>query len=176
VISALAGAGCEKKSDSGSSAHTDHSHSTADHGHDHAPGETHDRGTATAGGEAGGEAHDANDGHDHGQSHGHGPATDLGHQVAGAFTVSSARTSDVIGGSDATFDVSVTGPTVPVAVRIWVGTQDAKGSVKSLCPMEDGVGHAHADVPNPLPQDSRLWVELEVQGGEKVLVGFELRM
>ena len=34
--------------------------------------------------------------------------------------------------------------------------------------------HTHAEVPNPLPADSKLWVEIEAEGGAKTLAGFAL--
>lgn len=114
----------------------------------------------------------ADDGHDHG----HGPATALGEQTAGGLTVKATREGELKPGGDAAFDISVGGPTKPVAVRIWVGTQDGKGSVKSKADAEKDGWHAHAEVPDPLPTGSKLWVEVELEKAEKLLVGFELKL
>ena len=52
----------------------------------------------------------------------------------------------------------VTGSTVTaIAVRFWIGTKDAMGSVKAKAdienPAEPNRWHTHADVPNPIPSD-----------------------
>lgn len=163
AASALALAGCEKKpapsSPSGPAAgssakHDDHDH---DHDHDHKPGDGHD--------------HD-HDGHDHD----HGPVTQLGEQTAGGYTVKALRAGDVKPGSDATFDVAVSGgATKPTAVRLWVGAQDGKGSMKARGEFEKDGWHAHVEVPDPLPAGAKLWVEIEAEGGAKVVAGFDLK-
>ena len=65
------------------------------------------------------------------------------------------------------------------AVRFWIGTQDAKGSIKAKAEVEDPKDpnrwHVHAEIPNPLPAASKLWVEIESSTGEKHVVGFDLK-
>lgn len=34
--------------------------------------------------------------------------------------------------------------------------------------------HTHAEVPNPMPVGSKLWVEVESDEGEKLIVSFDL--
>lgn len=173
LAAAVAMAGCDGKSGSGqaggagggggasgSAAGSAAGSHAADDGHDH-------------------DGHD-HDGHDHaaGDGHGHGPETKLGEQVAGGFTVSAVRDGAVTPGSDAPVDVTATGAAGAKvnAVRLWIGTQDAKGSVKAKAASEGARWHAHVEIPKPLPEGSKLWVELEPETGAKVVVGFELKM
>lgn len=120
--------------------------------------------------------HKHGDDHDHDDDHGHGPVTQLGEQSAGDFTVTASCAGDVKAGGDAAFDVTVTGSAKPVAVRMWVGTQDGKGSIKAKGEAETGGWHAHVEFPNPIPADGKFWVEIEDAKGEKSVVGFNLKL
>lgn len=155
--------GCEKKAEQSTK-------TAASDGHDHKPGDKHDHKS--------GDGHDHKDGddHDHKDGHGHGPKTELGSQTAAGMTITAIREGDVTPGGEATFDISVTGGTAKAAaVRLWVGAQDAKGSIKAKGEAEGDGWHAHVEVPKPLPAGSKLWVEVEAAGGEKQVVGFDLK-
>ena len=137
-------------------------------------------------------AHSHGDGHDHGpngehvdkgQGHG-GPVIPLGEQTLGQFTAIATRDEGaVVAGKDAAFDITITpapSATAKVsAVRIWIGTEDAKGSVKAKAEIEDpkkpNTWHTHAEVPNPIPQGSKLWVEVEDDKGAKSVGSFDLK-
>jgi hypothetical protein len=113
--------------------------------------------------------------------HHSGKVIELGSGKAGPFAIRASRDEGAIkGGGDAPIDVWVeSGPKV-VAVRFWIGTEDAKGSVKARAEIEDPAQpnhyHTHAEVPATLPAGSRLWVEVEGDGGAKGTAGFDLRM
>lgn len=163
LATALSMGACEKKAPAPAkpAAQDDgHDHKAGD-GHDHKAGDGHD--------------HKGGDDHDHKGGHGHGPRTELGSQAAGGMTIAAAREGDVTPGGEATFDISLTGGAKPAAVRVWVGTQDGKGSVKGKAEAEGDGWHAHAEVPKPLPAGSKLWVEVETAAGEKHVVGFDLK-
>lgn len=132
-------------------------------GHDHAAGDGHDHDDA--------DGHD----HDHGDGHDHGPVTQLGEQSAGGFTIKASRDGGVTPGSDAPVDVRVTGQAKVAAVRLWIGTQDAKGSVKAKAELEKDNWHTHVEIPKPLPEGTKLWVEIETDKGEKTVAGFDLK-
>lgn len=169
--------GCEKKADSptptrpasGASKPAmadDHAHKDGD-GHDH----DHDTSKPAAGTPA-----DSHDDHDHGDGHDHGATTQLGEQTAGGFTIKASRDGGITPGKDAAVDVWVTGGTSKVtAVRFWIGTQDGKGSVKAKADLEKDNWHTHAEIPSPLPADSKLWIEIESAKGDKTVVGFDLK-
>lgn len=108
--------------------------------------------------------------------HHSGVITQLGEQSAGGYVVKASHDGEIVPGKDAAIDVWVTGgPAKVAAVRFWIGTQDAKGSVKARAEIERDNWHTHAEVPNPLPAGSRLWVEVETEKGEKTVVGFDLK-
>jgi hypothetical protein len=108
--------------------------------------------------------------------HGHGVVVQLGEQQVAGFTVRASRDGKLEGASDSPIDVWITGGTGKVkSVRFWVGTEDAKGSVKAKAELERDNWHTHAELPSPMPADSKLWVEFEVEGGGKQLVGFDLK-
>lgn len=127
---------------------------------------------------------------DHGHDHaapkpGHGGAViALGEQTIGSFSVKATRDDgQIVAGKDAPIDVTVTpaaGATVKaVAVRFWIGTQDAKGSVKAKAEIEDPKDpnrwHVHAEIPNPMPAGSKLWVEIEDDKGGTSVGSFDLK-
>jgi len=150
--------GCEKKAPdvkpdaTPAPAKDDHGHD-----HDHAHGDDHD--------------HD----HDHADGHDHGPTTQLGSTKAGDFDVKASRDGDIKAGSDAAIDAWITGGTgKPSAVRFWIGTEDAKGSVKAKAELEKDNWHTHVEVPSPLPEGAKLWIEIEAEGGAKSVASFAL--
>lgn len=131
-----------------------------DHDHDHATGEEH--------------AH---------EDHGHGAPISLGEQTAGAFALKATRDEgEIIAGKDCAIDVTITSADAAApgiaAVRFWIGTQDARGSVKARAEIENqsepNRWHTHAEIPSPLPEGSTLWVEIETDSGEKLLASFKI--
>ena len=130
-------------------------------------------------------------GHDHGPSGehaakaGHGGAIiALGEQTIGSFSAKATRDEGlIVAGKDAPFDVTITpaagATTKAVAVRFWIGAQDAKGSVKAKAeienPQEPNRWHVHAEIPNPMPAGSKLWVEIEDDKGGTSVGGFDLK-
>ncbi len=147
--------GCEKKPVAAGGGKVS---GASDHGHDHGPGEGHAQGE-------------------------HGKVIELGEQEVGEFAVNVTRDEGtIVAGKDAPIDVRVSakGKVKVGSVRFWIGLQDGKGSVKAKGEIEDpkepNRWHAHAEIPNPIPAGSKLWVEIAPETGEKVVVGFELRM
>lgn len=123
-----------------------------------------------------GDGHDHGDGHDQGDGHDHGPVTALGEQTIGGFTVKASRDGEIKAGGDAPVDAWVTGGSAKVAVvRFWIGSEDAKGSVKAKADLEKDNWHSHVEIPNPIADGSKLWVEIENDKGEKLVGGFDLK-
>lgn len=152
--------GCEEKKSATASSGTT---KVDDHGHDHDPNGEHSAPKA---------------------GHG-GPVIALGDQTIGSFVAKATRDDgQIIAGKDAPIDVTVTpGPEASVkavAVRFWIGTEDAKGSVKAKAeienPHEPNRWHVHAEIPNPIPSDTQLWVEIEDDKGGTSLGSFDLKM
>jgi hypothetical protein len=127
--------------------------------------------------------------HDHGGhtdgAAGHGGAViQLGGATIGSFDVTATRDEgQIVAGKDAPIDVTLTpaaGSTAKAtAVRFWIGTEDAKGSVKARADIENPAQpnrwHTHAEIPSPIPEGSRLWVEIEVESGKKSVGSFDLK-
>jgi hypothetical protein len=112
--------------------------------------------------------------------HSAAPPIPLGQTTSNGFTIVATRDAgNITPGGEAPIDVTVTGAKV-TAVRFWVGTEDAAGSVKARADIENKAEpdrwHTHAEVPDPLPVGSKLWVEIESDGGQVTTVSFDLKM
>ena len=130
---------------------------------------------------------DPNAGHDHAADphaaggHGDGAVIALGTFKLGTFEVTVTRDVGAItAGGEAAIDATLAGQTANVsAVRFWIGTSDAKGSIKAKAEIEDPTQpnrwHTHAEVPTPLPTNAQVWVEIEVKSGEKLAAAFDLK-
>lgn len=51
------------------------------------------------------------------------------------------------------------------AVRLWVGPEDASGVMVAKAETEYDYYHGHVEMPNPIPADARLWIEIEAPDG-----------
>jgi hypothetical protein len=160
-------AACEKKAQPAKPAGGANAAKADDHGHEHAAGESHDD-------------HD----HDHDHEGDHGEPIALGEGMFGPFKVRASRDGvEFKPGGDAPIDAWVDGAAAEspkvVAVRFWIGLEDAKVSIKAKADIEDPAQpnrwHTHAEVPSPLPEGSKLWVEIEDDKGGKTLAGFDLK-
>lgn len=118
-----------------------------------------------------------------GAGHHSGKVIDLGAGVAGPFAVTATRDEGALeAGGEAPIDVRVTPANADakvVAVRFWVGLESGVGSVKALAAIEDPAEpdrwHTHAEVPNPIPDGAKLWVEVEDGAAAKHVASFDLR-
>jgi hypothetical protein len=159
IVAAIMMAGCQNDTSATPSNEPPTSSQGNDHGDDHAEGE-----------------------HDEEGEHGHeGEMRELGSTAAGEWTVKASITAgDLTAGGEAVVDCEISGSSEPItAVRCWIGTQDAQGAIKALAEVEDADepahGHAHVEVPQPLADDSRLWIEVEDETGAKQTAGFDLK-
>jgi hypothetical protein len=104
--------------------------------------------------------------------HGHTDGEALGTITIGVWTVTVV--GEIKPGTEAHLDIDFSGSTEkPAAIRVWFGTKDGKGAIKQKA---DGSGpeyHAHADIPNPIPDGAKLWVEIEDIKGVKSAGAFE---
>ncbi|MFM1919781.1 MAG: hypothetical protein RLZZ303_1415 [Candidatus Hydrogenedentota bacterium] len=65
---------------------------------------------------------------------------------------------------DGHFNIDVKGAEVK-AVRIWVGPEDASGVMVAKTEPEHGYHHGHVEMPDPIPADAQLWIEIEAPDG-----------
>src|SRR5688500_15625730 len=100
----------------------------------------------------------------------------IGQQTMSGLKLVATMDEPVKPGGEGAFDVVITGGK-PKAVRFWVGTEDAKGSVKAKADEEAPDNwHAHAEAPDPLPHGSKYWVEVEPTTGEPFNASFDLKV
>lgn len=106
-----------------------------------------------------------------------GDVIELGETTVGGMKVKASRDKgDIKAGGDSPIDIWLNGGLGDAAaVRFWIGTEDAKGSVKAKADVEAAHWHTHAEVPNPLPAGTKLWVEIEGKDGKKSLTSFDLK-
>ena len=111
-------------------------------------------------------------------SNGHGgEVVPLGTTKVGAIEVRASRDKgDITPGGEAPIDVVIDGGVGKdvAAVRFWIGSEDAKGSMKAKAEIENAKWHTHVEVPAPMPEGSKLWVEIELADGKKSTTSFEL--
>jgi hypothetical protein len=100
----------------------------------------------------------------------------LGEKTVGALKLVATMDAPVKPGGEGAFDVVITGGK-PKAVRFWVGTETAEGSVKAKADEETTDNwHTHAEVPAQLPPGSKFWVEVEPPAGETFKASFDLKV
>jgi hypothetical protein len=105
-----------------------------EHGHDHA-------------------GHD-HAGHDHGTAAVHeAKAISLGKVTIANATIEVSRDGEITAGKTIELHVALTTDKLaPKAVRLWIGMDSGKGSVKAKADMHGNHGHAQVEVPDPLPE------------------------
>lgn len=113
-------------------------------------------------------AADDHAGHDHAE-HAHGPTTAVGTVKIGEITIAASASGAMAIGKAWHIEVKLTpAQPAPKAVRIWVGAENARGSVKAKAEAEHAAGgeySANVEIPAPLPADAKLWVALETADG-----------
>ncbi|MDQ3439289.1 MAG: hypothetical protein M3478_02945 [Planctomycetota bacterium] len=130
----------------------------------------------------------AEDSHAHADGSTHAPHADaptttpaehgripIGETSQAGLKLVATQDAPVTPGGEGAFDVVITGGK-PKAVRFWVGTEDAKRSVKAKAEEETpDHWHAHAEVPGPLPAGSKFWVEVELPTGQSFKTSFDVK-
>jgi hypothetical protein len=107
----------------------------------------------------------AADGHDHAAE-----AKPLGSLVIGSQTIAIATAGDLAAGTELHVELQLKPEApAPKAIRVWVGSENARGSVKAKAEAEKdakGAYEAHVEVPKPIPADSKLWIAIEHADGQ----------
>ena len=146
---------------------------------------------SAAGGSSTSPKKDDHAGHDHsagpsakpGDAHGD-DVIELGTANAGDLVVRAARErGELKAGGDAPIDIWLTTadgkPAPAVAVRFWIGTEDAKGALKAKAEIENSAQpnhwHTHVEVPEPIPGTAKLWVEIEPTRDVFLVCSFDLK-
>jgi hypothetical protein len=116
-------------------------------------------------------AADAHAGHDH-AADAHGPAIALGTVTITTTAVAVSAAGAFAAGAEWHLEMVLTpDQPAPKAIRVWVGLENGRGSVKAKAEAEKGAKgeySAHVEIPKPLPGDSALWIALEAADGTTV--------
>ncbi len=99
--------------------------------------------------------------------HAHGKEQSLGNLTIGVHTFELVQLGEVKAGAEAVIDLKFpAGKPLPPIVRAWVGIESAAGSIKDRIGKNgEGDGfHGHIEAPTPLPEGSKLWIEIEENG------------
>jgi hypothetical protein len=107
-----------------------------------------------------------------GDEHAGEESHDLGTAKADRFEVKVTQYGDLKAGGELAFSIEITGGSTD-AVRAWIGTKDAKGSMKER--VDGGHGHGHVEAPDPLPEGCKLWIEIESASPGMAMVSFDLK-
>lgn len=100
-------------------------------------------------------------GDDHGEGH------ELGDLTVGPFEMTVTQFGGIEAGAEGAFDVQFPkGSTRPDVARAWIGIESGVGSRKARLMKEPGNKlHGHVEVPDPIPADSKLWIEIDQDSG-----------
>lgn len=117
-------------------------------------------------------AADEHAGHNHAAegAHAHGKAESVGAVDISVYKVAVSASGAIAAGKEWHVELRLNpDQPVPKAIRVWVGTENGRGSVKAKAEAEkDAKGEygAHVEVPNPIPADSKLWISIEPDNGQ----------
>ena len=117
-------------------------------------------------------AADEHAGHNHAAegAHAHGKAEAVGAVDISVYKVAVSASGAIAAGKEWHVELRLNpDQPVPKAIRVWVGTENGRGSVKAKAEAEkDAKGEygAHVEVPNPIPADSKLWISIEPDNGQ----------
>jgi hypothetical protein len=70
---------------------------------------------------------------------------------------------------DGHFNIKIVSGGEVKAVRMWVGAQDPGDTMVSKTEPEFDYHHGHVEMPDPIPADAALWIEIETPAGESVI-------
>lgn len=119
-------------------------------------------------------SHDHDHDHAHDHDHDHGEHHELGTAAAAGVSFEALQLGHPANGEVAVEVVLAEGSPAPKAIRAWVGNQAAEGSMKTRA---EGAGPAydmHLELPDPLPADAQIWLEIEAADGTREAKSFEL--
>lgn len=108
-------------------------------------------------------------GHDHaaGHGHAHGAAQAVGSVEIGAYTVAVSAAGSMAAGAESHIELSLSPEQpAPKAIRVWIGAENGRGSVKSRADSDGKLFSAHVVAPNPIPADGKLWITIEAVSGQ----------
>ncbi|MCK6490400.1 MAG: hypothetical protein L6R48_19165 [Planctomycetes bacterium] len=119
-------------------------------------------------------AADDHAGHNHagGDAHAHGKTEAVGLVDISVYKVAVSASGTIAAGKEWHVELQLNpAQPAPKAIRVWVGTDSGRESVRAKAEAEkDAKGEfsAHVLVPNPIPNDSKLWISIEAENGQSI--------
>ena len=106
--------------------------------------------------------------HEHG--HDHGKVVSIGSVDIGTYKAAVLASERFAAGKewDVEIQLNADQPT-PKAVRVWVGLETGRGSVKAkldAAKEPKGAYNGHVTIPDPIPAESKIWIAIEPESGE----------
>lgn len=99
--------------------------------------------------------------------HHHEAGRSLGQVKIGEYEIEAMQQSKVEAGKESIFEIKIVkGAPEPKAIRAWIGIESARGSVKAKSHKHGDEISVHCEVPDPIPDGTKLWVELETDAGK----------
>jgi hypothetical protein len=90
----------------------------------------------------------------------------LGRQKIGAYTVSVIMIGEPEAAHPVDFDVKLfDNDKDPKAIRVWIGTEDGKGSEKVKLEKKTTTFGGRVKMPDTKPENCKVWVEVETESG-----------
>lgn len=108
----------------------------------------------------------------HGDEHNdHGKRQSLGKLTAFGRSFEVVQYGAVEAGAEAAFELEfASGKERIHTARAWIGIESGEGAMKAKMGIEGKTNmHGHIEVPKPIPADSKLWLELDVDGKVETL-------
>ncbi len=124
-----------------------------------------------------GEGHHDDDADHEGEGHDHDADDKTYGGKVGNYEVSIKLHGEISAGGKAHLDIALSGPAkAPKAVRLWVGNKSAKGSMKARAGKGHSPGeyHVEVEVPEKMPENSKLWIQIQDSSG-RTKGGFDLK-
>lgn len=97
-------------------------------------------------------------------AHDHAEGKLLGEITLGGTVFTVALENELKAGEEVEFKLTPKGALPKGTVRGWIGIESGKGSTKGKAHAEDGGLCVHAEAPQPIPDDAKIWIELDVDG------------
>jgi hypothetical protein len=98
--------------------------------------------------------------------HEHADEKQLGEITLNGVTFTVALAGHVKAGEEVEIILKPKGAAPKGTVRGWIGIESAKGSAKGKAHDHDGELCIHAEVPETIPAEAKVWVELDADGGK----------
>lgn len=117
-------------------------------------------------------AADEHAGHNHAAegAHAHGKAEAVGTVDINVYKVAVSASGAIAAGKEWHVELRLNpDQSAPKSIRVWVGTENGRGSVKAKAEAEKGAKgeySAHVELPKPIPADSKLWISIEPDNGQ----------